>query len=89
MSMVARVRIVKIGDSQGVRIPKFLLGQLELGEEVELAVEEGQLVIRPVRRSRYGWDEEFRQMAERGDDRMLDETALSLTQWDEDEWKWA
>jgi len=87
--MVARVRIVKIGDSQGVRIPKFLLGQLELGEEVELAVEEGQLVIRPVCRSRYGWDEEFRQMAERGDDRMLDETALSLTQWDEDEWKWA
>jgi len=89
MSMVARVRIVKIGNSQGVRIPKLLLGQLGLGEEVDLVVEEGQLVIRPVRRSRHGWDEAFRQMAERGDDRVLDETAVSLTRWDGDEWEWA
>ncbi len=88
MGMVARTRIVKIGNSQGVRIPKLLLGELELGEEVELAVEEGQLVIRPVHRSRCGWDEAFRQMAERGDDRMLDETAVSLTPWDGDEWEW-
>jgi antitoxin MazE len=88
MGMVARARIVKIGNSQGVRIPKLLLGQLDLGE-VELTVEGDRLVIRPVRCSRYGWDEEFRLMAERGDDRMLDEVAVSLTQWDEDEWEWA
>jgi len=89
MGMIARARIVKIGNSQGVRIPKLLLGQLELGEEVELAVQEGQLVIRPVRRSRYGWDEAFQRMAEQGDDRMLDESAVGLTQWDGDEWEWA
>lgn len=88
MNMTARARIVKIGNSQGVRIPKFLLGQLELGEEVELTVEEGQLVIRPLRRSRHGWDEAFRRMAERRDDRMLDESAVSLTKWDRDEWEW-
>jgi len=89
MSMVTRVRIVKIGNSQGVRIPRLLLGQLELGDEVELTVEEGQLVIRPVRRSRQGWNEAFQHMAERGDDQMLDAAAVSLTQWDEDEWEWA
>lgn len=88
MSTVARTRIVKIGNSKGVRIPKLLLDQLELGEEVELAVEEDQLIVRPVRRSRDGWDAAFRDMAKRGDDRMLDETAVSLTQWDKDEWEW-
>ncbi len=88
MSTVVRVRIIKIGNSQGVRIPKRLLEQLGLGEEVELVAKEGQLVIRPVRHPRHGWDEAFQQMAKQGDDQILDETAVSLTQWDRDEWEW-
>lgn len=89
MSTVVRTRIVKIGNSQGVRIPRLLLDQLELGEEIELVVEEGQLVVRPLRRTRQGWDEAFQRMAEQGDDRLLDETAVSLTGWDGEEWEWA
>ena len=72
MSTSLRTRIIKIGNSQGIRIPKILLDQLGLGEEVELAVQEDQLVIRPIRHPRYGWDEQFRMMAEHGDDRLLD-----------------
>ncbi len=88
MSTVVRVRIIKTGNSQGVRIPKRLLEQLGLGEEVELVAKEGQLVIRPVRHPHHGWDEAFQQMAKQGDDQILDETAVSLTQWDRDEWEW-
>jgi len=36
MSTVTRARIVKIGNSQGIRSPKFLLEQADFGEEVEL-----------------------------------------------------
>jgi len=86
--MSVTTRIIKIGNSQGVRIPKLLLDQIGLDGEVELAVQEDQLVIRPIRRPRYGWDEQFRMMAERGDDRLLDETVVGLTQWDVDEWEW-
>lgn len=89
MNTAVRTRIVKIGNSQGVRIPKLLLDQLKLGEEIELVVEEDQLVVRPLRRTRQGWDEEFQRMAEQGDDRLLDAAAVSLTQWDGDEWEWA
>ena len=88
MSTSLRTRIIKIGNSQGIRIPKILLDQLGLDEEVELAVQEDQLVIRPIRHPRYGWDEQFRMMAEHGDDRLLDEAVVSLTQWDADEWEW-
>jgi antitoxin MazE len=88
MSTALRTRIIKIGNSQGIRIPKLLLDQLGFDEEVELAVQEDQLVIRPIRHPRYGWDEQFRMMAEHGDDRLLDEV-VSLTQWDADEWEWA
>jgi len=88
MNTVVKTRIVKMGNSRGIRIPKFLLDQLGLNEEVELAVQQNQLVIRPVQRPRHGWDEQLSLMAERGDDRLLDAEAVSLTQWDGDEWEW-
>jgi antitoxin MazE len=89
MSTAVKARIIKIGNSQGIRIPKLLLDQAGLEKEVELAVQPHQLVIRPIRHPRQDWDEHFRLMAERGDDRLLDESAVSLTQWDTDEWEWA
>ncbi len=88
MNTVVKTRIVKMGNSRGIRIPKLLLDQLGLNEEVELAVQQNQLVIRPVQRPRHGWDEQLKLMAERGDDRLLDAEAVSLTQWDVDEWEW-
>ena len=79
-------QIVKIGNSRGVRIPKVLLDQLDLGPEVEIAVQGNQLVIRPASRPRDGWDEQFRAMAERGEDQLLDKPAP--TAWDQTEWTW-
>ena len=83
-----KTNIVKIGNSQGIRIPKLLLRQLKLQGQVQLSVRRNQLVIQPSQRPRQGWDEQFKKMAERGDDRLLDEDAKSLTQWDADEWQW-
>ena len=83
-----RARIIKIGNSQGIRIPKVFLEQTKLGEEVELEARDGQLIIRAARSPRQGWGEAFRAMAQHGDDRLLDGETGSLTQWDETEWQW-
>ncbi|MFQ6036842.1 MAG: AbrB/MazE/SpoVT family DNA-binding domain-containing protein [Sedimentisphaerales bacterium] len=83
-----KTNIVKIGNSQGIRIPKLLLRQLKLQGQVQLSVRRNQLVIQPSQRPRQDWDEQFKKMAERGDDRLLDEDAKSLTRWDADEWQW-
>ncbi len=88
MAKAVRTRIIHIGNSRGVRIPKLLLDQTGLGEEVELVVQRDQVVIRPVQRPRSSWDEQFRTMAKRGDDRLLEESATNLTRWDADEWEW-
>lgn len=88
MVAVVKTRIVKIGNSQGIRIPKLLLEQLNLTGEVELEVEDDRLVIRSVKAARCGWEEQFRLMAEQGDDRPLDMTTAPLTTWDDDEWEW-
>jgi antitoxin MazE len=79
-------QIVRIGNSRGIRIPKVLLDQVELGPEVEIAVQGDQLVIRSTSRPRDGWEEQFRVMAEHGDDQLLDDSVL--TAWDKTEWTW-
>ena len=83
-----KTRIVRIGNSQGIRIPKSLLDQTGLQGEVEIRAQADSLVIRPAKKPRAGWAAAFREMAQRGDDAMLDTTAPSLSRWDEDEWAW-
>ena len=87
MTTAIRTHIIKIGNSQGVRIPKVILDQSALSDEVELEVQEGQIVIRPVRTVRAGWEEQFGAMHTHGDDAMLDISLLS-TAWDDEEWEW-
>ncbi len=83
-----RARIVKIGNSQGLRIPKPVLEQTGIMDEVDITVEKNQLIIRPLQQAREGWDDAFKKMAEKGDDRLIiDDEKLSHT-WDEEEWQW-
>lgn len=83
-----KTRIVRIGNSQGIRIPKPLLEQTGLRGEVEIIAQDDSLIIRPARRPRAGWAAAFQEMARRGDDALLDDVAPSLSSWDEDDWEW-
>lgn len=83
-----KTRIVSIGNSQGIRIPKLLLEQTGLSGEVDISAKNDVLVIRPVKKARAGWAAAFQEMARRGDDVLLDQ-APGLTSWDEGgEWQW-
>lgn len=83
-----KANIIRIGNSQGIRIPKVLLEQSHLGTEVELEVEDEKIVIRSASRPRQDWGDKFRLMAVRGDDRMIDEDLSIQKEWDKDEWEW-
>lgn len=88
MPSAVKARIVKIGNSQGIRIPKLLLDQADLGDEVELELQGEQIVIRSAYRARHDWADQFKAMAARGDDKLLDGEATVSTAWDEEEWEW-
>lgn len=81
-------RIVPVGNSQGIRIPKPLLEQTGLNGEVEIVAQDDSLVIKPASRPRAGWAEAFQRMAEQGDDALIDADEQSPTIWDEEEWQW-
>ncbi len=88
MQSVMRTRVVKIGNSQGIRIPKVIVEQFNLNDEIELLSNDGMLVIRPAYHPRAGWDDLFKAMSANGDDALLDAEVPSLSTWDEDEWAW-
>lgn len=79
-------RIVQIGNSRGIRLPKILLEEAELSDEVELEAEPGRIVIRRGTRPRTGWAAAARRMRERDEDHLLD--PATPTRFDEKEWKW-
>lgn len=83
-----RASIVRIGNSQGIRIPKVVLEQTQLEGEVELEVKDREILIRPVSRPRQDWARKFKAMAEKGDDKLLDSSSIDQTSWDKEEWEW-
>ncbi len=83
-----KVNVVRIGNSRGIRIPKTVLRQCHLAEEVELDVQDNRLIIRPVAHARRGWEDAFRKMHGHRDDALLDRTSSSAIRWDRTEWRW-
>jgi len=65
------VPVIKIGNSKGIRLSKTLLEKYNIQDAVEVILEKGQIVIKPLSRPRKGWEKAFKKMAENGDDRLL------------------
>jgi antitoxin MazE len=80
-----KTKIVRIGNSRGVRLPKPLIEEAGLGEDVELKVRAGAIVIAPATGPRAGWAEAARRLQERRADK-LDPVAPG--RFDRREWKW-
>jgi antitoxin MazE len=83
-----KTRIIPIGNSKGVRIPKPLLDQSGLTGDVEIVAEGQTLVIRPARHPREGWETSFAEMAKNRDDAELLDVPPSLSSFDDEEWVW-
>lgn len=81
-----KTKLVKIGNSKGVRIPKPLIEQSGIGDEIEMILEKNQIIIRSLEEKRVGWEQSFKKMHEAGDDQLLDEDLNS--DWDDSEWDW-
>ena len=84
--MPTKARIVRIGNSRGIRIPKTLLEEAALPDEVELHAAPGKLVVQARRQPRTGWATAAARMRALRDDQLLDRPAP--TAFDRTEWEW-
>ena len=81
-----KTRLVRIGNSRGVRLPKAIIAQAGLTEEVELGVRDVAIIVARATSARSGWADAARQMRQRDEDRLL--APLTPTRFDEKEWEW-
>lgn len=84
-----QTKIIKIGNSKGVRIPKHMLDRLDMTDDIELVVDDEtqQIHIRPLKSVRKGWGESFQKMHERKEDDLIIDDALDLN-FDLENWEW-
>jgi len=82
-------KIVKIGNSRGIRIPKSIIEQSGIKNEVELQFKDDKIVIKSVSEVRNNWDSAFQNMSKNSDDKLFDNEILSSqNSWDNEEWTW-
>lgn len=81
-----KTKLVRIGNSRGVRIPKPLLEEAGLEGEVRLRLVESGILIEPASAPRSDWGEAAKLLRDRGEGGLLDEPVG--TTFDESEWVW-
>ena len=65
------VSVVKIGNSKGIRFSKTVLEKYNIRDKVDMILEKGQIIIKPLSKPRKGWEEAFKEMSENEDDKLL------------------
>ena len=63
--------IIQIGNSKGFRLSKTLIEKYNIKDKVELILEKGYLILKPISSPRKGWENAFKEMNENGEDQLL------------------
>jgi antitoxin MazE len=77
--------VIKIGNSKGFRLSKNILERYNIKDKVEMILEKGQIILKPIPETRKGWDKAFQKMNANGDDQMLFDDVFEDENFDE--WK--
>lgn len=81
--------LIRIGNSQGVRIPKAIIVQAQLEDkELEFKIIDDGLLIQPVKKPREGWKEQFDRALESRESTVADQEWLDAPLTDEEDWEW-
>ena len=80
-----RAKLIQIGNSQGVRLPKSVIDQCHLEGELSLDIEGSKLIISSTRQAREGWSEKFRAM---GPEEAIQDPMEFSNEFDQTEWEW-
>jgi antitoxin MazE len=80
-----KAKIIAVGTSKGIRIPKYLLEKYGIEEQVEMEDTGKGIMIIPIKKTREGWAEVFRKAAGSQNDALIE---MPDSEWDADEWQW-
>jgi antitoxin MazE len=78
------ISVIKIGNSKGFRLSKAVIEKYNIKDKVELILEKGYIILKPISNPRKGWEKQFKKMSEMGDDQLLINDVFSdenLEEW--------
>lgn len=78
-----QVKIIKVGNSKGLRLSKTLIDKYDIQEKVELILKDEGILLKPIANPREGWDKQFKQMHQLGDDKLLINDVFEEEEFDE------
>jgi len=77
--------IIKIGNSKGLRLSKAILEKYNINEKVEIILEKGRIILKPIEKPRQDWDKAFQKMHLENDDQLLIDDVFDSEKFEE--WK--
>lgn len=81
-----RIDVIQIGNSKGIRLPKTILRQCNIGEKLDAEIKENNIILKPVKKAvRKDWDKQFSTMRNNREDKLLITEQLDLKS---DDWTW-
>lgn len=63
--------VIQIGNSKGFRLSKTLIEKYNIKDKVEIILEKGYIILKPISKPRIGWEKAFKEMNKHGDDKLL------------------
>jgi len=81
--------LIRIGNSQGIRIPKAIIAQARLEDkQLEFKIIDDGLLIQPVKKNREGWKEQFDKALKAQESGEADQEWLDAPLVDDEDWEW-
>jgi len=65
------IAIIKIGNSKGLRLSKSILDEYNISDRVEIILEKGRIILKPIEKPRKNWETAFQKMRLENDDQLL------------------
>ena len=75
--------IIKIGNSKGLRLSKTILEEYNIKDKVEMILEKGQIILKPIDQPRKDWEKAFEDMHDHKDDELLFKDVFEDENFDE------
>jgi Growth regulator len=80
------ISVVQIGNSKGIRLPKAIIDQCNISDQIDLEIKDNEIILHPIKnKTREGWAEKFKEMALNGDDKLAIEDSVDI---DMKNWEW-
>jgi len=68
MSQINELKIVQIGNSKGIRIPKSMLQKYGFSDSIQIEEQENGILLRNTKKSKLSWEDTFKAMKQENED---------------------